>query len=380
MEVRGPVLLPLAVTPLGSLGSQPPCLLLPLPLLLLGLSWAASCKAGRPCALPPGPSSRSCYPFPPPHPRALTGIPAAGVGRPHRYKQPSESAPSPWPSTLRPWEGSAASGTGPEAAGCLGPGGGLTRRTAASRRSHPAAGWAFPPGTPAASCPPGPARARGVGWGQPGPHAGVRRGLRHLWWRQWGTALRGCRTPGAHSPALGCKLYQRARSEPGPPSRRWRGRGRLQQKRPSAVVKTRRKLAEGDSSLPSRHAALIRTKQGLCGKRQLEWSRTLGGPSWDRPHPTARYTELVASAGQWRWELMTDTKLPGYLNDSPRSLVSVLLLAGPEESCFDKRRKKERPQLTLLLAWRKVTQQWTEHREEVHKQEVNVYFVYPSNK
>ena len=47
---------------------------------------------------------------------------------------------------------------------------------------------------------------------------------------------------------------------------------------------------------------------------------------------------------------MTDTKLPGYLHDSPRSLVSVLLLAGPEESCFDKRRKKERPQLTLLLA------------------------------
>ena len=73
-------------------------------------------------------------------------------------------------------------------------------------------------------------------------------------------------TPGALVPALGCKLYQRARSEPRPPPRR--GKGRLQQKRPSAVVKTRRrrKLAEGDSSPPSGHAALIRTKQGRCGK------------------------------------------------------------------------------------------------------------------
>ena len=45
-----------------------------------------------------------------------------------------------------------------------------------------------------------------------------------------------------------------------------RGKGRLQQKRPSAVVKTRRKLAEGDSSPPSGHAALFRTKGGRCGK------------------------------------------------------------------------------------------------------------------
>ena len=76
----------------------------------------------------------------------------------------------------------------------------------------------------------------------------------------------GRRTPGALVPQLGCKLYPRARSEPGPQPRRWRGRGRLQQKHPSAVVKTRRKLAEGDSSLPSGHAALIKTKQGSCGK------------------------------------------------------------------------------------------------------------------
>ena len=55
---------------------------------------------------------------------------------------------------------------------------GLTRRTAGSRSSRPAAGWASPPVTPAASCRPGPTQAGGVGWGQPGPHAVVRRGRR----------------------------------------------------------------------------------------------------------------------------------------------------------------------------------------------------------
>ena len=134
---------------------------------------------------------------------------------------------------------------------------GLTRRTAASRSSGPAAGWASPPGTPAASC-------RPVGWEQPG--ATRRCEARPLMEAVGEPHSAGRRTPGALVPQLGCKLYPRARSEPGPPPTRWRGRGRLQQKRPSAVVKTWRKLAEGDSSPPSGHVALIRTKQGLCGK------------------------------------------------------------------------------------------------------------------
>ena len=41
-----------------------------------------------------------------------------------------------------------------------GAGGTLTRQTSASRGSRPAAGWASPPGTPAASCQPGLARNR----------------------------------------------------------------------------------------------------------------------------------------------------------------------------------------------------------------------------
>ena len=50
----------------------------------------------------------------------------------------------------------------------------LTRRTAGSRSSRPAMGWASPPGTPAASCQLGPARAGGVGWGATGGHTQVR--------------------------------------------------------------------------------------------------------------------------------------------------------------------------------------------------------------
>ena len=64
-------------------GGDPPCLLLPLPLLLPGTKeadWAASCKAGRPCAPPPGPSSRSCYPFPPPHPEGADRDPRGRRG------------------------------------------------------------------------------------------------------------------------------------------------------------------------------------------------------------------------------------------------------------------------------------------------------------
>ena len=80
MEVRGPVRLPLAVTPLGSLVSQPPCLLLPLPLLPPGTKdadWAASCKAQRPCTPPPDPSS--CYPFPPPQGQCLMLLRLSGA-------------------------------------------------------------------------------------------------------------------------------------------------------------------------------------------------------------------------------------------------------------------------------------------------------------
>ena len=71
MEVWDPVLLLLAATSLGSLVSQPPCLLLPLPLLLPGTKeadGAVSCKAGRPYALPPG-ASRVLLPLPAASPR-----------------------------------------------------------------------------------------------------------------------------------------------------------------------------------------------------------------------------------------------------------------------------------------------------------------------
>ena len=122
----GPVLLPLAVTPLGSLRSQPPCLLLLLPLLLPGTKdadWAASCKAGRPCApyqvplpIPATPSRLLTQ-------RAQTGTPAAGVGRPHSLQAAIGKLSLALTLDPQPLQGAAASGTGPEAARCLSPGG-----------------------------------------------------------------------------------------------------------------------------------------------------------------------------------------------------------------------------------------------------------------
>ena len=96
--MRGPVLLRLAVTPQGSLGSQPPCLLLPLPLLLPGLRKLTGQRVARQGDLAP----RHQVPLP---------VPATSS---HRKALPR---PDPRPSAPE------ASDTGPEAAGCLSPGG-----------------------------------------------------------------------------------------------------------------------------------------------------------------------------------------------------------------------------------------------------------------
>ena len=97
---------------------------------------------------------------------------------------------------------------------------GLTRRTAGSRRSRPAAGWASPPGTPGASCRPGPARVGGVGWRQLGATLRCEGRLQAPLMEAVGEPQgAGRRTPGTHGLVLGCKLYQRACSEPGPPPR-----------------------------------------------------------------------------------------------------------------------------------------------------------------
>ena len=94
--VRGPVLLPLTVTPLDSLGSQPPWLLLPLPLLLPGLRRLTGQRAARqgdPALhhqdplLPATPSHRLTQ-------RAQTGTPAAGVGTPHLLQAAAAAAKS----------------------------------------------------------------------------------------------------------------------------------------------------------------------------------------------------------------------------------------------------------------------------------------------
>ena len=146
---------------LGSLDSQPPCLLiLPLPLLLTGTGgWqAVSWKAGRPCTGPPGHSPRSCRPSPQPLkrcPGSRQGPPAASVKWPHQYKQPAEngSAPWAWPRTVSAPERRRRRQTlALRQRGCQ-PRRALTRRRAGSRSSHPAAGWA------SASCRRGRARA-----------------------------------------------------------------------------------------------------------------------------------------------------------------------------------------------------------------------------
>ena len=263
MEVRGPVRLPLAVTPLGSLVSQPPCLLLPLPLLLPGTKeadGAVSCKAGRPCTLPPGPSW-VLLPLPAASPRGhRQGPPWPAWGDPTTcsywkalpHPDPRPSAPErcssirhwPWGSGLsQPRLGSPGEQLGADV-GVLQWVGLLLQ----GHRPHLASLWGGGSGGHTQVWGEAPGAADGGGGRGVEPHSV------------------GRRTPGPHGPALGCKLYQRMCSEPGPPPRRWGGRGRLQQKRPLAVVKTRRKLAEGDSSPPSGNAALIRTKQGCCGK------------------------------------------------------------------------------------------------------------------
>ena len=146
--------------------------------------------------------------------RVQTGTPVAGGGRPPPLQAAIRKRSLVLILDPQPLQGSAASGTGPEGRGVSAQAG-LTRRTAGSRRSRPAAGWASPPGTPAASCRPGPAQAGDVGWGQPRatrrcearPQAPLMKAVRE----PQGT---GRRTPGAHVPKLGCKLYQTL--SPGP--------------------------------------------------------------------------------------------------------------------------------------------------------------------
>lgn len=137
----GPVLLVLGGRlPLGSLGSQLPCLLLhPLPVLLgpkeLG-GGAASYKSGSPAtsslsrALFPSPDSRDHV-----FPRATSSqVPRA----------PAESTPSPRPppSSVPKSASGGLSSTRPTTAGVSQPRRALTRRTGGSRSSRPAAGWA----------------------------------------------------------------------------------------------------------------------------------------------------------------------------------------------------------------------------------------------
>ena len=264
----GPVLLLLAVTPLGSLGSQTPCLLLLLPSCSQGLRSLTGQRAARqgdpaPChQVPlPVPATASGHPTQ----RAQTGTPMSGVGRPHRLQTAIGKRSLALTLDPQPLQGTAASSTGPETVVCLSPGG-AHQENSREQTFASCSGLGFSSGALAASCRTGPVRVGSVEWGQP---VATRRCEGRLQAplieevREPQGA--GHRTPGAHGLALGCKLYQRARSETGSPPRR-RRRGRLQQKRPSAGVKTQRKLAKGDSSPPSGHAALIRTKQGRCGK------------------------------------------------------------------------------------------------------------------
>ena len=179
--VRGPVLLPLTVTPLDSLGSQPPCLLLPLPLLVPGLRRLTGQRAARqgdpalhhqdPLLLPATPSHRLTQ-------RAQTGTPAARVGRPHSLQ--AAIGKLSLALTLDPQllQGAAASGTGPEAARCLSPGGlSPGEQPGAEVRVLQWAGLLLRGHRPhlASLDPRGPGA---WGGGNGGPHAGERRGRR----------------------------------------------------------------------------------------------------------------------------------------------------------------------------------------------------------
>ena len=254
----------------------------------------ARCKAGRPCAPPPGRSSRSCYPFPPPHPEGTDRDPRGRRGEtPPATSSHQKSSPSPWPrpsaparrSSVRHW---------PWGCGLSQPRWGSPEQPRPDvhvlhrvglllqgHRPHPAGLW---------------------GGGIRGPHAGVRRGCRRHWWWPWENRMaQNPRHPRFHP---GCKRYPRARSEPRPLPRRWRGRGRLQRKCPSAMVKTWRKLAEADSSPPSGHAALIRTKQGRCGKVS-NWNGA--GPWGAFLEETPPRRKIPWSSGQyWSVEVSTD--------------------------------------------------------------------------
>ena len=122
----GPVLLLLAVTPLGSLGSQTPCLLLLLPSCSQGLRSLTGQRAARqgdpaPChQVPlPVPATASGHPTQ----RAQTGTPMSGVGRPHPLQTAIGKLSLALTLDPQPLQGAAASGTGPEVARCLSPGG-----------------------------------------------------------------------------------------------------------------------------------------------------------------------------------------------------------------------------------------------------------------
>ena len=97
----------------------------------------------------------------------------------------------------------------------------------------------------------------------------------------------GSRTLGALVPALGCKVYQRARSELGSPPRRWRRKGRLQQKRPSAVVKTRKSWQKEIAARPPGTLPSSGPNPGAVGRSPTGMVQDPGRPSWERPHLTA---------------------------------------------------------------------------------------------
>ena len=224
---------------LGSLGSQPPCLLLPLPLLLPGTKeagGAASCKAGRPCAPPPGPSSSSCYPFPSPHPEGADRDTRGRRGETPTATSSHQKAlprPDPWPSaparlsSIRHW---------PWGAGCLSPGG-AHQENSREQTFASCSGLGFSSGDTGCILPAWTSAGRGRGVGAAPGHTQV--------WSEaagaadeggGGTARHGAQDP--RRPRSQTGLQTLPNSEPRPPPRKWRGRGRLQQKRPSAVVKT----------------------------------------------------------------------------------------------------------------------------------------------
>ena len=155
MGVRGPVLLPLAVTLPASCSRCPSC-----SQELKRLTGQRAARQGDPAPrhqvplhVPTAPSRRFTQ-------RAQTGTPRPAWGDPTATSSHREALPRPDPRSSAPARRS--SGTGQRRRGVSAQAG-LTRRTAWSRSSRLAAGWASPPGTPAASCQLGPARARGVG-------------------------------------------------------------------------------------------------------------------------------------------------------------------------------------------------------------------------